>query len=84
MEAIRGVDGSESGRKVDGIAWVEHRVLRRPLAPGRDDEVERIARELAARGVPLLRMENTLRATEHSRGEVLRAGPVPLTLVSFS
>jgi hypothetical protein len=35
--------------------------------PGRDDEVERIARELEARGVPLLRMENTLRAAEHAR-----------------
>lgn len=35
--------------------------------PERDDEVERIARELEARGVPLLRMENTLRAAEHAR-----------------
>lgn len=34
---------------------------------GRDDEVERIARELRERGVPLLRMENTLRAAEHAR-----------------
>ncbi|MBW3656668.1 MAG: hypothetical protein KY444_11245 [Gemmatimonadetes bacterium] len=36
--------------------------------PERDDAVARIARELAeAHGVPLLRMENTVRAAEHAR-----------------
>ncbi|HEV2149728.1 MAG TPA: phosphatase domain-containing protein [Longimicrobiaceae bacterium] len=34
--------------------------------PERDDEVDRIARELEGHGVPLLRMENTVRAAEHA------------------
>lgn len=35
--------------------------------PGRDDEVGALARELEAHGVPMVRMESTLRAAEHAR-----------------
>lgn len=40
-------------------------------AAERDGEVERISRELEARGVPMLRMKNTAHAAEHAREQGL-------------
>jgi hypothetical protein len=53
LEGIRGVDWSESGRKLDGIAWVEHVVLGRPFVWLEDEHGfgERERRVLGAHGL---------------------------------